>query len=119
MSTAKPATVDAYIAAFPDAVRPILEAVRRTIRAAAPDAAESMSYGIATYRLGGHPLIYFGGWKSYVSVYPLPVGPALDAALAPYRHGAGTARFPFDAEIPHPLIARIVNARRAELEAKG
>lgn len=119
MSPAKPTTVDAYIAAFPDAVRPILEAVRQTIRAAAPDAVEAVSYGIATYQLDGHPLVYFGGWKSYVSVYPLPAPPVLEADMAPYRHGAGTVRFPFDAPIPHDLIARIVRARRAERGMKA
>lgn len=119
MSSAKPTAVDAYIAAFPDAVRPILEAVRKTIRAAAPDAVEAVSYGIAAYRLDGHPLVYFGGWKSYVSVYPLPEPPVLEAEMAPYRHGPGTVRFPFDEPIPHDLIARIVKARRAEREAKA
>ncbi|MCW5718624.1 MAG: DUF1801 domain-containing protein [Bauldia sp.] len=119
MSNAKPATVDAYIAAFPEPVRKILEAVRATIRAAAPDAVEAMSYGIATYRLDGHPLVYFGGWKTYVSVYPLPEPPALEADMAPYRHGAGTVRFPFNAPVPHDLIARIVKARRADRGGKG
>lgn len=116
MSAARPTTIDAYIATFPDAVRPILEAIRKTIRAAAPDASEAISYGIATYRLAGRPLIYFAGWKAYASIYPLPAAPALERELAPYRHGAGTARFPFNQTIPHRLITHLVEARRAELQ---
>ena len=119
MDKVKPADVDTYIAAFPDDVREILESVRRTIRAAEPEATEAMSYGIAAYRLDGHPLVYFGGWKTYVSVYPLPEPPTLQSEIAPYRHGPGTVRFPFGEPIPHDLIARLVKARSAERRAKG
>lgn len=115
--TAKPTTIDAYIATFPDPVRPILETIRQTIRTAAPDATEGMSYGIAAYKLNDRVLIYFAGWKAHVAVYPLPRPPTLERDLAPYRHGAGTARFALDEEIPVGLIARMVEARRAELQS--
>ncbi len=68
------ATIDDYIASFPEDVQTILGEVRRTIREAAPDAVESISYQIPTYKLKGQALIYFAGWKHHISIYPLPSG---------------------------------------------
>ena len=115
------ATVDEYIASFPDEIRPTLEAVRRTMRDAAPGTEEAISYGIPTLKLEGRYVAYFSGWKRHLSVYPIPSGDdALTAELAPYREGAGTLRFPYAKPIPLDLIGR-VTARLLEqrLEAEG
>ena len=105
---AKFATVDEYVASFPDDVRATLEAVRRTMREAAPGTEESISYGIPTLKLEGRYVAYFSGWKEHLSVYPIPSGDAaLTAELAPYREGAGTLRFPYAQPIPLDLIARV------------
>jgi len=45
--------VDNYIAGFPNAVQEILEAIRMRIRKAAPDAKETVKYGIPTFILQG------------------------------------------------------------------
>ena len=109
-----PATVDAYIATFPPDVQERLEAVRATIREAAPEAEETIAYGIAAYRMGG-PLVYFAGHRKHVGFYPTPRGIEEFAAdLAPYESGKGTAQFPHDAPIPHDLLARIVRFRVAD-----
>jgi len=113
------ATVDDYIDSFPDDVRPILERVRRTIRAAVPDGEETISYQIPTFRLHGQYVVYFAGWKTHISVYPLPSGDvAFERELAPYRSGKGTAKFPLSKPIPYDLITRIatllVKRRRHE-----
>ncbi len=63
-------TIDAYIAAQPKAVRPVLLQLRAMIRKALPEAEEAISYGIPAFKLGGRPLIYFAGWKAHVSLYP-------------------------------------------------
>src|SRR5688572_27108091 len=78
-------TIDEYIESFPDDVRPVLEQVRQTIREAAPEALEAISYQIPTFKLRGRYLVYFSGWKNHISLYPLPaVTGALDEELTPY-----------------------------------
>jgi uncharacterized protein YdhG (YjbR/CyaY superfamily) len=102
-------TVDQYIDSFPDDVRPTLEAVRRTIRKAAPTTAEEgISYGIAAVSLEGRFIVWFAGWKRYISLYPIPSGDAaLNAELAPYLAGRGTLKFPLGKPIPFDLIGRV------------
>jgi uncharacterized protein YdhG (YjbR/CyaY superfamily) len=106
-------TVDEYIASFPPDVRDVLEKVRRTIHAAAPGAGEKISYNIPTVTLDGRPLIHFSGWKSHIAIYPVPPAEAaLTEALAPYRSGKGTLKFPLNRPIPYPLITQITQAFR-------
>ena len=110
-------SVEEYLASFPADVRRVLEEVRETIRAAAPDATETIAYDMPTYKLEGRSLVHFAGWTSYVSVYPLP-DPAADAGLeadlVAYRATRGTGRFPLDRPLPLELVARVVQALRAE-----
>lgn len=126
MKTAQPAYagIDEYIAAFPHDVQAVLRQVRATIRAAAPEAEEAISYQIPTFKLNGTYLIYFAGFKKHVSVYPAPVGNAEFAEeMAVYGSGKGTAKFPLDRPIPFDLITRMVEFRiretLARAEAKG
>jgi len=103
--------VDQYIGSFPEEVRPVLEELRVTISRAAPDAVETISYNIPTFKLAGRYLVYFAGWKKHVSVYPIPGGdPELERELEPYRTGPGTLRFPLDHPVPFGLIERVVAA---------
>ncbi|MFE3289434.1 iron chaperone [Rhodococcus sp. NPDC059234] len=102
------ATVDEYIASFPDGVRAILEEIRARLHRIVPGSGERISYDIPTVTLGGKSLVYFAGWKHHVSVYPLPAGgPEFERDLAPYRSGPGTAKFPLGKPIPYELIERI------------
>lgn len=121
-----PDTVDAYIASFPAEVQPILETIRATIRAAVPDAEETISYRIPTFKRNGTYLIYFAGFKKHVSIYPiLSECPGFEDDVAPYRSGSGTAKFPLNRPIPFALIDKIArsladdNARRASGKAEG
>ena len=101
-------TVDAYIASFPTATQRVLEDVRRAMHGAVPGAGETISYDIPTLTLEGRPVVYFAGWKRHVSVYPVPDGDAeFEAALAPYRSGASTAKFPLTEPVPYELISQI------------
>ena len=114
------ATVDEYIASFPDEVRPLLESVRATMRAAAPGTDEVISYGIPTFKLEGRYVAYFSGWKKHLAVYPIPSGDeALARELAPYVEGAGTLRFPYAEPIPLDLIRRVTEALRAARRARS
>ncbi|HEX2076900.1 MAG TPA: DUF1801 domain-containing protein [Longimicrobium sp.] len=117
MRTAQPApaSVDEYIAGFPAATQQVLQQVRATIRAAAPDAEEAISYQIPTFKLRGRQLVYFAGFDRHVSVYPAPVAnPEFAEDMAVYGSGRGTAKFPLNRPIPFDLITRIVRFRIAE-----
>jgi uncharacterized protein YdhG (YjbR/CyaY superfamily) len=112
---AEPQNIDEYIAGFPNDVQEILQTVRLTIREAAPDAQETISYKIPTFRLKGKYLIYFAGYRKHISLYPAPIGVAeFRAELGPYESGKGTAKFPLDKPIPFDLISRIVMYRVQE-----
>jgi len=102
------ATIDQYIASFPEDVQVILEEVRRRIRNVAPEAGETISYQIPTMTLSGRHLVYFAAWKHHISFYPVPaVDESFERQLAPYRAGRGTVRFPLNKPIPYGLIERL------------
>ena len=104
-------TVEEYIATFPEDVREILREVRRTILDAVPGAGEKISYNIPTVTVDGRYFVYYSGWKSHISVYPIPSGDErLDADLAAYKAGKGTLKFPLGKPIPYGLIGRVAAA---------
>lgn len=111
--------VDQYIYTFPQEVQVRLQALRKTIRQAAPDAEESVSYGMPAYKLFG-ALVYFAGYKNHIGFYPVPSGmKAFEKDLAPYASSKATAQFPHDQPIPHDLISRIVKFRAQENREKA
>lgn len=100
--------VDAYIAGFAKPVQARLRQVRRIIRAAAPGAAELISYRIPAYRQHGM-LVYFAGFKAHLGLFPPVRGSeALRKAAAKYAGPKGNLRFPHDEPLPLALISRIV-----------
>jgi uncharacterized protein YdhG (YjbR/CyaY superfamily) len=102
------ATVNEYIGSFPGDVRILLEEIRRRIRSAVPEAAESISYQIPTFTLDGDAFVYFAGWKHHIAVYPIPAGDeAFEEELAPYRAAKGTLKFPLEQPVPYDLIERV------------
>lgn len=108
-------TVDEYIAGFPEDVQKKLRAIRRTIRKAAPNAEESISYRVAAFKLNGKPLVYLAGFKNHIGMYPAPNGKSpFEAELSKYAAGKGTAQFQLDEPIPLDLIAKIVKYRIEE-----
>jgi uncharacterized protein YdhG (YjbR/CyaY superfamily) len=108
-------SVDAYIAAAPAEVRPILEAVRSTVRNAAPSAEERISYGMPAYFLGG-VLVYFAAHKKHIGLYPPVRDKSLSPLVARYAGPKGNLQFPLSEPVPHGLIAKIVEAR---VKARG
>ena len=86
-----------------------------TIRKAAPDAEETISYQIPTFTLRGKYLVYFAAYKKHIGLYPAPTGIAeFEEELSVYGAGKGTLRFPFDKPIPFDLITKIVKFRVTE-----
>ena len=109
-----PANVDEYIADWPAEVRAVLKRIRSTVREAAPEAEESISYGMPAFRLNG-PLVYFAAFKNHIGFYPPVSGDErLMRAIAPYANEKGNLRFPLDQAIPYELISRIVKRRVRE-----
>ena len=113
-----PATIDQYIEAAPPEVRPILKRIRQTVRAAAPEAAEVISYRMPAFKLHGI-LIYFAAFKNHIGLFPPVSGdPKLVKAAARYAGEKGNLRFPLDEPIPYDLIRRIVLHRVQRNAAK-
>ncbi len=111
--------IDEYIAGFPKDVQEILEKIRMTIKKAAPNAEETISYKMPTFNLNGQYLIYFAAYKKHIGFYPVPVGGAeFNKEVSAYRAGKGTLQFPLDKPIPYKLISKIVKARAKENETK-
>ena len=103
-----PSTVGDYINSRPEEVREILSKIRETIRNAAPDAEEIISYGMPAYKLGGHPLVYFAAFRKHIGFYALPRGHhEFSAELSAYKGGRGSVQFPLNRMIPLDLIRRI------------
>lgn len=108
-------SIDEYIATFPEKIQKILEELRGTIKAAAPEAKEKISYNIPTFTLNGAYLVYFAGWKKHISMYPIPSGTeAFNKEISQYVEGKGTLKFPIDKPLPLELITKIVEFRVAE-----
>jgi uncharacterized protein YdhG (YjbR/CyaY superfamily) len=102
-------SIDEYIASFPAETQKILEEIRATIKATAPDAKEKISYQIPTFELNGRNLVHFAGWKKHVSLYPIPAGDeAFKKEIAQYVAGKGTLKFPLDEPVPLELIGEVV-----------
>jgi uncharacterized protein YdhG (YjbR/CyaY superfamily) len=117
----KPKTVDDYLASAPKEQRAALTKLRRTIKAAAPSATESLSYGMVGYKVKGQRLTYFGHWKSHIALYGTS-GRFIKAhatELKPYVTTKGTLRFPADQPLPERLVSQIVKARVAEIQESG
>lgn len=114
----EPQGIDEYIAAFPPEVQAILERIRSTVREAAPDAQEVISYRMPAFKLNGI-LVYFAAFKKHIGLYPPMKGDArLERAIARYAGEKGNLRFPLDQPIPYDLIARIVKLRVKQNLAK-
>ena len=114
-----PRTIDEYIAGFPPDVQDILQKIRMTIREAAPDAQETISYQMPTFTLKGN-LVHFAAFKSHIGFYPVPTGiEAFRDELAVYKQGKGSVQFPLDQPIPYDLISKIVAFRVQENLAKA
>jgi uncharacterized protein YdhG (YjbR/CyaY superfamily) len=116
---AEAALVERYIQGFPKETREKLEELRQTIRSAAPEATEIISYQMPTFFLDGN-LVYYAGFKEHIGFYPTPHGiTAFEAELAPYKRGKGSIRFPLDEPLPVGLIRKIVKLRVEENSAKA
>jgi uncharacterized protein YdhG (YjbR/CyaY superfamily) len=114
---ADPQTMDEYIAASPAEVRPILKAIQATVRKAAPEAEERISYGMPAF-FHDKAIVYFAAFKNHIGLYPPVRDKALQPLVAKYVGPKGNLRFPLSKPMPHALIREIVKARVKELQAQ-
>lgn len=114
-----PASVDAYIAAFPPEVAERLVLMRQTIRDAAPAATELINYGVPTYQLHGN-LVHFAAYTKHTGFYPAPSAmTAFEDQLTGYKRAKGSVQFPHNRPLPLDLVREMVLFRVAENEAKA
>jgi len=107
-------SIDEYIATFPVETQKILEELRATIKAAAPDAGEKISYKMPTFAQKG-VLVHFAAYKNHIGFYPTPSGiQAFEQELSVYEGAKGSVKFPIDKPLPLELISKIVKFRVAE-----
>ena len=103
-----------YIKGFPPEVQTILQELRSAIRKAAPEAEETIGYGIPTFKLKGN-LVHFGAYKNHIGFYPAPSGvEAFQKELSVYEGAKGSIKFPIDQPLPLALVTRIVKFRVKE-----
>lgn len=111
-------TIDEYIDTFPEDIRFVLEKIRQVIHEAAPEAKESISYQMPTFKLNGN-LVHFAAYKSHIGFYPTPSGiEAFKDEISQYKWAKGSVRFPLNKPIPFDLVERIVVFRAQENSQK-
>ncbi len=112
--TAAKTKIDEYIGDFPPEVASMLQQLREIIRKAAPQAEETISYQMPTFKLNGN-LVHFAAYKNHIGFYPAPSGlNAFEKEIARYKHSKGAVQFPLDQPLPIRLITRIVKFRVRE-----
>ena len=116
---ATPASIDEYIANFPEDVQDILERIRRLVHEIAPGAQEKISYQMPTFTLHGN-LVHFAAFQKHIGFYPTPSGTEkFKKEIASYKAAKGSIQFPLDQPIPYELITKIVKFRVQENLAKA
>jgi uncharacterized protein YdhG (YjbR/CyaY superfamily) len=119
--TAPSHDVDAFLAALPERERDVLQSLRETIRAAAPDATERIGYGVPAFYYEGRPLVSFGAGKSHCAFYVQSpaVMEAHRESLQGHDTAKGTVRFKADQPLSPALVEMLVRARLEEADAAG
>ena len=113
-------TVDEYISIFPAETQIYLNTMRDLILKNAPEAEESISYGMPAYKIHGKALVYFAGYKKHIGFYATPAGhEAFKNALSIYKQGKGSVQFPLKEKLPDELIAKIVRFKVKHIESQS
>ena len=116
---ATPASIDEYIANFPEDIQDILERIRRIVHEIAPGAQEKISSQMPTFTLHGN-LVHFAAFQKHIGFYPTPSGTErFKKEIASYKAAKGSIQFPLDRPIPYELITKIVKFRVQENLAKA
>jgi uncharacterized protein YdhG (YjbR/CyaY superfamily) len=113
-------TIDEYVLNFPPESRKVLQQIRTVVKKAVPDAEETISYAIPTFKLNGVNLVHFALFKNHIGFYATPTGhDRFKHELLKYKQGKGSVQFPLDKLMPLELIAKIAQFRAEECMANG
>jgi uncharacterized protein YdhG (YjbR/CyaY superfamily) len=114
MKRSTSANIDEYVRQFPKSVQALMQKMRQTIKKAAPEAKETISYGIPAFTQDGM-LVWFAAFKHHIGLYPRTSAiAAFKWELSGYKTAKGSIRFPLDKPLPLTLISRIVKFRVKE-----
>jgi uncharacterized protein YdhG (YjbR/CyaY superfamily) len=118
---ATPSSVEEYLAGLPDDSRTALEGLRGTVKAAVPEATETISYQMPAFKHHDRFLVSYAAFKDHLSLFPASgaVMKAHGEALKPYFSGKGTLRFPVEEPMPDALMRKIVKTRMEEVSQRG
>jgi len=121
MKASKATTVDQFVAEAPAEARPLLENLRKVIKAAVPRAEETMGYGKPYYK--------YHGWMSGITLYTKHLGVEIwdglseadrkELEAAGYKTGSKNFQISYDQEVPAELLTKLVKAQAARNEQKA
>ena len=112
----KPTSFDEYVSDFTFEISERLNQIRTLIHTIAPEATESVAYGMPAYKLFGKPMAYFAGLKKHIGFYALPSGhEKFKEKLSEYKQGKGSVQFPHNKPLPYALFEEIIRFRIYEL----
>ena len=116
----KPANVEEYLDSVTPSQRKTLEKLRQLIQSIIPDAEECLSYALPAFRWQGKTLVAYNAWSEHAALYPMSgtVFTNLKADLKKYSLSKGTIRFDPEKLLPKTLLKKIIQLRKAEIEAK-
>ncbi|MFZ1749427.1 MAG: DUF1801 domain-containing protein [Saprospiraceae bacterium] len=118
MESKKYTSTEEYIQDYPEDIARILSKIHQLIALTAPEAAPCIAYNMPAFKYKKKPLVYFAAFKKHIGFYALPTSHlAFKVELSKYKSGKGSVQFPLDQEMPYDLIAMMVRARMAEVDA--
>ncbi len=100
--------IDEYIDNFDGVTKERLSEIYQLIKNILPEANEKISYGVPTFYNSNGPIVYFAGYKEFISIYPVHRATGLEKDVEPFLHGKSTARFIHTQPLPVNLIKKIV-----------
>jgi uncharacterized protein YdhG (YjbR/CyaY superfamily) len=119
MQNKKADSVERYIKEFPTEIQEILNQLRALVKSVAPQAIESISYGMPAYKYNKKPLVYFAAYEKHIGLYATPSAhEAFSKELSSYKQGKGSVQFPLSKDIPFPLIEKMIQFKLQELDQK-
>ncbi len=84
-----------------------MKKIRKNIKDLVPEAVETISYEMPTFKLKGKNFVHFAAFKNHIGFYPTPRGISnFEEELSKYKHAKGSAQFPLDQPIPYDLIKK-------------
>lgn len=115
----KSSEVDHYIEQFPGETQRVLQEIRSIINRVVPEAEETISYQIPTFKFNKKNLVHFAGYKKHVGLYPTPSAiEAFKESLSIFETAKGSVKFYLNEPVPYEIIEEIVKFRYQEEQNK-